>query len=382
MAAPIYVRTKELVISDAKKASSCIEDAISAMSKVDNAVSGWDLYIDAAADGFVFANSESEVGACLSALRTKQTQLEKLITVMQTGTEKLEEADAGFKNEITDPNLWERLTTAVGRAIYSSTIGKVDALILGVAWLGTLFNGDASTTSTITYQHVIDEFDWSRTKLTDEDIKKIIDTERKLAEMKGEKLTDQRIRERLQAVYDEQTKELSEYEKYRALVEKANTAGPGEKQKADLCTFASMATILRRKQALEGKDLTFTRDSVRSENPRMVYAHEYSANGSTYKIKTDTAPLTGERMRALLDEHPEGVWVYDTGYPHAIVITDYEINADGTIQFFADDPVNNASTWRPTGRVKLEDTWFFDDGLNSSSSESFFGTINRVCYIE
>lgn len=150
MAAPIYVRTKELVVSDAKKASSCIEDAISAMSKVDNAVSGWDLYIDAAADGFVFAKSESEVGACLSALRAKQTQLEKLIAVMQTGTEKLEEADAGFKNEITDPNLWERLTNAVGRAIYSSTIGKVDALIVGVAWLGSLFAQDNAANQKVT----------------------------------------------------------------------------------------------------------------------------------------------------------------------------------------------------------------------------------------
>lgn len=147
MAAPIYVRTKELVISDAKKASSCIEDAISAMSKVDNAVSGWDLYIDAAADGFVFAKSESEVGACLSALRTKQTQLEKLISVMQTGTEKLEEADAGFNNEITDPSLWDRLKTAVGRAIYSSTIGKVDAIIMGSVWLGSLFAPSNTVTS-------------------------------------------------------------------------------------------------------------------------------------------------------------------------------------------------------------------------------------------
>lgn len=102
MAAPIYVRTKELVISDAKKASSCIEDAISAMSKVDNAVSGWDLYIDAAADGFVFAKSESEVGACLSALRTKQTQLEKLISVMVVpqyeGESGVQISQAGWKN--------------------------------------------------------------------------------------------------------------------------------------------------------------------------------------------------------------------------------------------------------------------------------------------
>ena len=202
MAAPIYVRTKELVISDAKKASSCIEDAISAMSKVDNAVSGWDLYIDAAADGFVFAKSESEVGACLSALRTKQTQLEKLISVMQTGTEKLEEADAGFKNEITDPNLWERLTTAVGRAIYSSTFGKVDALIIGVAWLSSLFSPGTKGTAEITYQHIIDQYDWSKTKLSEDDVKEFIEKEKELARMKGERLTDAQIQKKLQDLYD------------------------------------------------------------------------------------------------------------------------------------------------------------------------------------
>lgn len=139
MATPIYVCSRELAISNAKKASSCMEDAISVMSKVENAVSGWELYIDAAADGFVFANSESEVAACLSALRTKQTQLDKLISVMQTGTEKLEDADAEFKNELTDPGLWERLKKAVGRAVYSSTIGKVEPLIGGITWISTLF---------------------------------------------------------------------------------------------------------------------------------------------------------------------------------------------------------------------------------------------------
>lgn len=142
MAAPIYVCTKELAFSDAKKASSCLEDAISAVSKVDKAVSGWDFYIDAAADGFVFADSESEVSSCLAALRTQQAQLDKLVSVLQIGTEKLEDADAGFKNEITDQNFWERLVSAAGRALYSSTIGKVNAAVMGIAWLGTLFTWD------------------------------------------------------------------------------------------------------------------------------------------------------------------------------------------------------------------------------------------------
>lgn len=400
MAAPIYVRTKELVISDAKKASSCIEDAISAMSKVDNAVSGWDLYIDAAADGFVFAKSESEVGACLSALRTKQTQLDKLISVMQTGTEKLEDADAGFKNEITDPSLWERLTNAVGRAIYSSTIGKVDALIIGVAWLGTLFNGDASTTNAITYQHIIDEFDWSRTKLSNEDIKRIVDAERKLAEMKGEKLTDQRIRECLQAVYDEHTKELSAYEKYRSETDKITEKVPvGQKQETErsgsgLCTYSVTTTLLQRKQASEGKPITFTFGDVHKVNggsgrvdsdgiwPDSSYAFGRTykaADGSSYTMSYINGNSSSSQIVNLLDSHPEGVIVYSPsygGWNHAIVITDYEITPDGNIQFFADDPVNDARSYGAPGRVKLEDTWLY------TKNKDIFGSTVRVAYFD
>lgn len=217
MAAPIYVRTKELVISDAKKASSCIEDAISAMSKVDNAVSGWDLYIDAAADGFVFAKSESEVRACLSALRTKQTQLDKLISVMQTGTEKLEEADAGFKNEITDPNLWERLTNAVGRAIYTSTVGKINTVLIGIACLSNLFS-PVQTTKTSNVQHgltqeqindVLDDFDWSRVEECQAEIDTLINKSSDQYELSVflQELYSKKVRER----YISQTNPVAEY---------------------------------------------------------------------------------------------------------------------------------------------------------------------------
>ena len=146
MAVPIYVHTKNLMISDAKKASSCIEEAISAMSKVDNAVSGWDLYIDAAADGFVFAKSESEVGACLSVLRTKQTQLEKLISVMQTGTEKLEEADAGFKNDLDQSDFLDRL-----RALLFGTVTPSHF------WLHKLFEDRKDNSSTIDVDPIVNE---------------------------------------------------------------------------------------------------------------------------------------------------------------------------------------------------------------------------------
>lgn len=134
MAAPIYVRTKELVISDAQKASSCLEDAISAMNKVDNAVLDVELYVSSD-NKHVFEKSEKEVDACLSALCIKQKLLDNLISVMQTGTEKIENTDAGFRNELVDANLCKRFTTTVGRAIYTGGIAAA-----GLAWLSDLFS--------------------------------------------------------------------------------------------------------------------------------------------------------------------------------------------------------------------------------------------------
>lgn len=90
------------------------------MNKVDNAI--LDAELCAGLDKtYVFENSKEEVDSCLSALYIMQNRLDKLISVIQTGTGKLEDADAGFKNEITDDNLWERLSMAVGRTIYSGS---------------------------------------------------------------------------------------------------------------------------------------------------------------------------------------------------------------------------------------------------------------------
>lgn len=125
MASKIYLRGEELQLSDAKKAADYIDDAVSALRKVDDAVSGWDFYMDnieVAANGFVFGGSESAVHGCLSALRAAQTKLNKLVSALQTGTEKIEDADAAFENSLTNSGKSKRLRKLIRNAIFPSTI--------------------------------------------------------------------------------------------------------------------------------------------------------------------------------------------------------------------------------------------------------------------
>ena len=63
---------------------------------------------------------------------------------------------------------------------------------------------------------------------------------------------------------------------------------------------------------------------------------------------TDLCGISAEALKALLDEHPEGVVFYCGGVPHAVLLTDYE---DDT--FYCADPAPYCSG----SRVPLADSW-------------------------
>lgn len=131
MAKPIYVCSKELVVFDAKRAASCLDEAVSAMSKVDFAVSCGKFNISSLSGGSVFAASEGEIGACLSDLRTKQAQLDKLVSVMQTGTAKIEAADQEYLNFLGSQSLCAPAVNALGQMQLGAG--------LGVGWIAGTF---------------------------------------------------------------------------------------------------------------------------------------------------------------------------------------------------------------------------------------------------
>ncbi len=168
-----------------------------------------------------------------------------------------------------------------------------------------------------------------------------------------------------------------------------------------LCTSSATASLLRRRQAAEGKAVTFTFGDVRAAmggNPIpdkngkyescssyfsdvTPFTHSDPATGAavTYYLKKETETTHShnrEYIADLIDTHPEGVVVY-TKYgssgKHAILISDYVRNKDGSLQFYAYDPANG------TGRRKLEDTWIM---TKISSVGAFFANVISIWYVQ
>ena len=126
------------------------------------------------------------------------------------------------------------------------------------------------------------------------------------------------------------------------------------------CTLCANAMLLRRTTRLLGGNWqAVTESSCRGS---MWYdagmAITYNYNG----ISVDNERIYGpsaNKIKSLLEEHPEGIVAYDYDYPHAILVTDY---TDG--KFYCADPANNT----PSGRIEvsqslldindIEDYWY------------------------
>ena len=114
------------------------------------------------------------------------------------------------------------------------------------------------------------------------------------------------------------------------------------------CTLASAAMMLRRRAYFDGlNDWTdVTENSVRSTAWSNGLAHSF-----TYKemqvgyatLPSSTAEKT-QLLIKLLQEHPEGIVLYDRSQPHAVLLTDY---TNGV--FYCSDPAGNISS----GRIPL-----------------------------
>lgn len=149
------------------------------------------------------------------------------------------------------------------------------------------------------------------------------------------------------------------------------------KQHASMtCTLSSNAMMLRRAMMLKGGDWeSITEESCRYsfwiEGVGMPY--DYSFRGihvGNERIYGNSA----EKLRILLQDHPEGIVAYDYDYPHAVLLTDY---TDG--KFYCADPANNT----PAGRIEvseslvniydIEDYWYVTDTL----PEPYDTTINN-----
>ncbi len=105
------------------------------------------------------------------------------------------------------------------------------------------------------------------------------------------------------------------------------------------CTLASATMMLRQKSLDEGNPTweNITQSSVRKhgwvEGVGIKQAFTY------YGITVKRIDLTGGDNRSalleLLDEHPEGIEIYDRGVPHAVLLTRYDEDED---VFYCADP--------------------------------------------
>lgn len=161
-----------------------------------------------------------------------------------------------------------------------------------------------------------------------------------------------------------------------------------------LCTSSATGTLLRRRQAAEGKEVTFTFSDVRTSlggsgipnsmgkysdlifdyTPAGGWVHEDALTGEQtvyYTAREDNYSLVHntDHIADLMDRHPEGIVIYvQYGYDgrHAIVLSDYVRHKNGVISFFAYDPADHGV------RSRLEDTWLM------TKFDSVRGLINNI----
>lgn len=175
---------------------------------------------------------------------------------------------------------------------------------------------------------------------------------------------------------------------------------PGCAQEKSYCTSCAITTMLRRKQFVDGKTITFNLEDVRvssgcpannplRDNPHFkmegTWTDVYSvSSGAHSSYTTKSVRLSGDfttkkrQLAQLLDQHPEGV-VFYAKYPgsiHAITVSDYEIKSDGDYQFYAYDPINVRD--QGLHRIRMENTYLCS--RNGSLSQTF-SNLNGITYI-
>ena len=146
-----------------------------------------------------------------------------------------------------------------------------------------------------------------------------------------------------------------------------------EQSRGGICTMVSSAMLLRSALYLNGSEHWSEIDESTAASACWLYG---SGLLFDWTFETDYAEIsvshtalygiTADELKALLDEHPEGVVFYCGGVPHAVLLTDYE---DDT--FYCADPAPYCSG----SRIALADSWL---GYRLGSQENILA--NATAY--
>lgn len=137
------------------------------------------------------------------------------------------------------------------------------------------------------------------------------------------------------------------------------------------CTLASACDMIRSRMWLEGNTSypNVTQQKMKSKawlNGAGLY-HQFTYCGVTVKYSTSKCN-SGDALRNLLSEYPEGIVIYIRDIPHAVLLTRYEPD---TNTFYVADPVYE-------GEIPLMKSWQRKAG---SSQDAVIRTIDAYWYI-
>ena len=152
------------------------------------------------------------------------------------------------------------------------------------------------------------------------------------------------------------------------------------------CTLASAVMMLRRRAIIDGNAnwADITESTIRStawlegtglrwdftySGMRVIRADKFSSDKG-YSFPSMSTSSKKAFLINLLGSHPEGIEIYDTGIPHAVLLTDYDSATD---TFYCGDPAS--STPR---RIKLVDSW---NGTKRGSQDNIIANIDGYWYI-
>ena len=142
------------------------------------------------------------------------------------------------------------------------------------------------------------------------------------------------------------------------------------------CTLYSCAHMMRRKAILDGRSdwKTISKNAVENANSAFAKAAWIQGKGLKGTIKYQLAKgytlkaqmyncksgMSKDKLISLLKKHPEGVEVYDTGIPHAVLVTSYN-SKTGVFYCVDSDP------GQPKGIIKLSSCLIGDRHGNNQS---------------
>lgn len=144
------------------------------------------------------------------------------------------------------------------------------------------------------------------------------------------------------------------------------------------CTLVAATMMLRRRAIIDGNAdwESITTANVRStawvNGTGLRFSWSYA--GMDVSVKSYSGMSNSEKKSALislLNEHPEGIEIYDGNIPHAVLLTDYDSSTD---TFYCADPADGVES----GRIDLALSW---NAYKRGSASNAINNVTQIWYI-